>query len=75
MAVRHGDAVASAQIGVVGLERQIELEALRLFMGLPEAAPALLCGTPTLPVGQREYQAEIPATCLPSRRAWCTQRT
>ncbi len=26
---------------------------LRLF-GLPEAAPGLLCGTPTLPVGQRE---------------------
>ena len=30
MAVRHGDAVASAQIGVVGLDGQIELEALRL---------------------------------------------
>ena len=36
---------------------QIELEALRLY-GLPEAAPALLCGTPTLPVGQREFAAE-----------------
>ena len=33
------------------------LEALRLY-GLPEAAPALLCGTPTLPVGQREFVAE-----------------
>jgi len=32
---------------------QIELEALRLY-GLPEAAPALLCGIPALPVGQRD---------------------
>ena len=36
---------------------QIELEVLRLY-GLPEAAPALLCGTPALPVGQREFAAE-----------------
>ena len=45
MTVRLGDAVAFAQIGIVGLDGQIELEALR-FYGLPEAAPALLCGTP-----------------------------
>jgi len=57
MTVRLGDAVALAQIGIVGLDGQIELEALRLY-GLPEAAPALLCGTPTLPVGQREFAAE-----------------
>jgi len=57
MTVRLGDAIASARIGVVGLDGQIELEALRLY-GLPEAAPALLCGTPTLPVGQREFTAE-----------------
>ena len=62
MAVRHGDAVAFAQIGVVGLDGQIELEALRLF-GLPDEAPALLCGTPTLPVGQREFAVEAPRTC------------
>ena len=37
MTVRLGDAVASAQIGVVGLAGQIELEALRLY-GLPDAA-------------------------------------
>ena len=37
---------------------QIELEALRLY-GLPEAAPALLCGTPALPMGQREFAAEV----------------
>src|SRR5215218_9708652 len=56
MTVRLGDTVAFAQVGVVGLDGQIELEALRLY-GLPEAAPALLCGTPTLPVGQREFAA------------------
>ena len=48
MTVRLGDAVAFAQVA----------GALRLY-GLPEAAPALLCGTPTLPVGQREFAAEI----------------
>ena len=57
MTVRLGDTVAFAQIGIVGLDGQIELEALRLY-GLPEAAPALLCGTPTLPVGQREFAVE-----------------
>jgi hypothetical protein len=42
---------------MVDLDGQIELQALRLY-GLPESAPALLCGTPTLPVGQREFAAE-----------------
>ena len=64
MTVRLGDAVTFAQIGIVGLDGQIELEALRLY-GLPEAAPALLCGTPTLPVGQREFAVETPLD-LPS---------
>ena len=64
MTVRLGDAVAFAQIGIVGLDGQIELEALRLY-GLPETAPALLCGTPMLPVGQREFAAEV-ALDLPS---------
>jgi hypothetical protein len=59
MAVRPADGVASAQVGVVGLDGQIELEALRRY-GLPEAARALLCGTPTLPVGQREFAVETP---------------
>lgn len=58
MTVRLGDAVAFAQIGVVGLDGQVELEALRLY-GLPEAAPGLLCATPALPVGQREFAAEV----------------
>ena len=57
MTVRLGPGVAFAQIGIVGYDEQIRLEALRLF-GLPEHAPALLCGMPTLPVGTREFQAE-----------------
>ena len=77
MTVRPGDAVTFAQIGVVGLDGQIELEALRLY-GLPEAAPALLCGTPTLPVGQHEFAAEValdlpslaPAPCTWSTSRW-----
>jgi len=58
MTVRLAEPVAFAQIGIVGFDGQIELEALRLY-GLPEHAPALLCGTPTLPVGQREFAAEV----------------
>ena len=57
MTLRLGSGVAYAQIGIVGFDGQIE--ALRLY-GLPEAAPALLCGTPALPVGQREFAAEVP---------------
>jgi hypothetical protein len=58
MTVRLGPGVAFAQIGIVGFDGQIEVEALRLY-GLPEAAPALLCGTPALPIGQREFAAEV----------------
>lgn len=58
MTVRLGDAVAFAQVGIVGFDGQIELEALCLH-GTPEAAPSLLCGTSTLPVGQREFAAEV----------------
>jgi hypothetical protein len=56
--------VAFARIVIVGFDGQIALEALRLY-GLPEAAPAMLCGTPALPVGQREFAAEV-AWDLPS---------
>jgi hypothetical protein len=56
--LRLGPPVAFAQIGIAGFDGQIELEALRLY-GLPEHAPALLCGTPPLPVGQREFAAEV----------------
>lgn len=64
MTVRLGPGVAFAQIGIVGFDGQIELEALRLY-GLPEAAPALLCGTPALPVGPWEFAADV-AWDLPS---------
>jgi hypothetical protein len=58
MTVRLTEAVAYAQIDIVGFDGQIELEVLRLY-GLPEHAPALICGTPALPVGQREFAAEV----------------
>ena len=67
MTVRLGGAAAFAQVGIVGLDGQIGLEALRLY-GLPEAAPVLLCGTPTLLVGQRELAFETPLD-LPSPAA------
>jgi hypothetical protein len=77
MTVRLGDAVAFAQIGIVGLDGQIELGALRLY-GLLEAAPALLCGTPTLPVGQREFGVEttldLPSLYPPAPCTWSTSR-
>jgi len=58
MTVRLGDAVAFVQVGIVGLVGQIELEALRLY-GVPEAAPALFCGTTILPIGRLEFGVEI----------------
>jgi hypothetical protein len=56
--------------GQIGFDGQIELEALRLY-GLPEAAPAVLNGTPLLsgPLsgsGRREFAAAAarsPGTC------------
>jgi hypothetical protein len=50
--VRFGPEVAFAQIGIIGFDGQIELEALRLY-GLPEDAPAILFGCPALPAGTR----------------------
>jgi hypothetical protein len=49
--------VAFAQVGIVGFDGQIELEALRLF-GLPEAAPAVLYGSPSMPIGTRSLALE-----------------
>lgn len=46
-----------AQIGIIGFDGQVELEALRLY-GLPEDAPAILCGCPSLPAGTRTLAAE-----------------
>ena len=50
--LRLGPEVAFAQIGIIGFDGQIEVEALRLY-GLPEDAPAILSGCPALPAGGR----------------------
>ena len=74
--VRLGDAVAFAQIGIVGLDGQIELEAMRLY-GLPEGAPALLTGTPTLPSGSGNSPRRSPSifpTWPAVRRTWSRRR-
>ena len=46
--IRVGASVIYAQVGVIGFDRPIDLQSLRLY-GLPEAAPAVLNGTPLLP--------------------------
>jgi hypothetical protein len=51
--------VAFVQIWIIVFDGQIALEARRLH-GLPEVAPAILNGTPTLPSsGQRSFVAEV----------------
>ncbi|MGG5811846.1 hypothetical protein [Falsiroseomonas sp. CW058] len=55
--IRLGPDVAFAQIGVIGFDGQIELEALRLY-GLPEDAPAILYGCPAVPAGTRHIAVE-----------------
>ena len=51
--------VSYAHVGVIGFAGPIDLQSLRLY-GLPEAAPAVLNGTPLLPQsGQREFAAEV----------------
>jgi hypothetical protein len=57
MTVRLGPGVAFAQIGVVGFDGQIALEALRLY-GLPEDTPAVLYGCLSLPAGTRTIALE-----------------
>jgi hypothetical protein len=71
--IRVGASVAFAQVGIVGFDGQIELEALRLF-GLPEAAPAVLYACPSVPVGTREIQAEV-SWDLPSLASGATALT
>jgi hypothetical protein len=56
--IRVGPQAAYAQVGIVGFDGPIDVQALRLY-GLPEDAPALLCGTPALPMGRREFAAEV----------------
>lgn len=46
-----------AQIAIIGCDGQIELEALRP-LGLPEDAPAILYGCPSLPAGTRTLALE-----------------
>jgi hypothetical protein len=61
-----GGSAAFAQIGVIGFDGQVELEALRLD-GLPEDAPAILYGCPSLPAGTRTLALET-SRDLPSPR-------
>ncbi|HEV7267015.1 MAG TPA: hypothetical protein VGN83_19195 [Falsiroseomonas sp.] len=73
--IRVGPGVACAQIGIVGFDGPIDLQALRLY-GLPEAAPAVLNGTPLLSgllsgSGRREFAAEV-SRDLPSLAAGAT---
>ncbi len=73
--IRLGPGVAYAQVGVIGFDGPIDLQALRLY-GLPEAAPAVLNGTPLLsgPLsgsGRREFAAEV-SWDLPSLAAGAT---
>ncbi len=61
--IRVGGSVAYAQLGVIGFDGPIDLQSLRLY-GQPEAAPAVLNGTP-LPTGalsgsdRREFAVEM----------------
>ncbi len=55
--MRVSAGVAFAQVGIVGFDGHIELEALQLF-GLPEAAPAVLYACPSVPVGTRSLALE-----------------
>jgi len=57
--IRVGPSVSYAQVRVIGFDGPIDLQSLRLY-GLPEAAPAVLNGTPLLPQsGQQEFAAEV----------------
>jgi hypothetical protein len=62
-AIRVGASVAYAQVGVIDFDGPIDLQSLWLY-GLPEAAPAVLNGTPLLTgalfgSGRREFAAEV----------------
>ncbi|MFL1463443.1 hypothetical protein ACI6QG_14655 [Roseococcus sp. DSY-14] len=72
--LRFGPSVAFAQLGIVGFDGPVDLQALRLF-ALPEAAPPVLNGTPLAPNGgRREFSAEVPWD-LPSLAAGATSLT
>jgi hypothetical protein len=61
--IRVGASVAYAQVVVIGFDGPIDLQALRLY-GLPEAAPAVLNGTPLLTGGKRGDEAGLPARAV-----------
>jgi hypothetical protein len=46
-----------AEIGIIGWDRHIDIEPLRLY-GLPEDGPAILFGCPSLPAGTRTLALE-----------------
>jgi len=56
--VTFRSSIAFAQIGIIGFDVQIEVEALRLY-GLPEDAPAILSGCPALPAGSRTLMFSV----------------
>ncbi len=74
-AIRVGAPVAYAQMGVIGFHGPIDLQSIRHY-GLPEAAPAVLNGTPLLTgalfgPGRREVAVEV-SWDLPSLAPWAT---
>ncbi len=71
MTIRVAAAVAFAQVGIVGFDGPIDLQSLRLY-GLPEAAPAVLNGTPLLPGSGRMTYSVEQAWDLPSLTAGST---
>ena len=71
--IRVGASVAFAQVGIVGFDGQIEIEALRFF-GLPEAAPAVLYACPSVPIGTRSLALET-TWDLPNLTAGSTTNT
>ncbi|MGK7871150.1 hypothetical protein [Falsiroseomonas sp. E2-1-a20] len=61
--IRVGASVTYAEVAVIGFDGPIDLQSLRLY-GLPEAAPAVLNGTPLQTAarfgsGRREFAAEV----------------
>ncbi len=68
--IRVGAGVAFTQVGIMGFDGQIELEALRLF-GPPEAVPPVLYACPSVPIGTRSLALET-TWDLPSLTAGAT---
>jgi hypothetical protein len=71
MTLRFGPAVLYAQIGIIGFDGPINLEAMRLY-GLPENGPTIFNGTPLVPNGGRRIIAAEIAYDPPSLAAGAT---